>query len=403
MRVGAGDTFELTYCTNIHAAQGWDAVFANLRHYLPAVKARLAPERLFGVGLRLSGQESCELLAGDHLARFHDFLQQQGCYVFTLNGFPYGTFHGEQVKDQVHAPDWRDDERVAYTLRLADILARLLPSGSLGSISTNPLTYRAWLDPQDDSAWKQMTHNLVTVAAHLMRIEREQGKHITLAIELEPDGLLDTGEDVVRYFTEMLLRAGARRLAAMLGVKLSQAREHLLQHICICFDTCHEAVMFAEPATIFDQFASVGIRISKVQISSALKVMLPAGQNERQEIARQLVPFADSIYLHQVVQRNANGTLRRYPDLITALPAIEDMDAREWRVHIHVPLFVESYQMFQATQDVIYTTLDLLKQRQMYPHLEIETYTWSVLPQDLQRELADSIVREYRWVLGALA
>ena len=143
---GPGRFFHLTYCTNIHPSNGWDDVLANLRRHALPLTARLAPDAPFGIGLRLSGVESRELLAGDRLAQFRAFLDEQGLYVFTLNGFPYGPFHNQPVKENVHAPDWRDDERIDYTLRLIEILAALLPRGMEGGISTSPLSYKTWLD-----------------------------------------------------------------------------------------------------------------------------------------------------------------------------------------------------------------------------------------------------------------
>ncbi len=36
------------------------------------------------------------------------------------------------------------------------------------------------------------------------------------------------------------------------------------------------------------------------------------------------------------------------------------------------------------------------------PHLEIETYTWDVLPAELKASAVESIAREYEWALGVL-
>ena len=138
-----GDGLHLTYCTNIHPAVGWEAVLASLRAHAPALKARLSPDAPFGIGLRLSGAESRELLADGRLDEFRRWLDAEGLYVFTINGFPHGTFHGQPVKADVHAPDWRSEERVAYTLRLAEILDALLPEAVDGTISTSPLSYAA--------------------------------------------------------------------------------------------------------------------------------------------------------------------------------------------------------------------------------------------------------------------
>ena len=163
MHRGTDNFFHLTYCTNIHPGNGWSEVYGNLQRYASPLKARLAPSGAFGIGLRLSGRESSELLQDDSLQQFQAFLQEHGLYVFTLNGFPYGPFHQQPVKAQVHAPDWRDEERVRYTLRLIEILAFLLPDQLDGSISTSPLSYKAWVDRRDSTTWAHLTHNIVRV------------------------------------------------------------------------------------------------------------------------------------------------------------------------------------------------------------------------------------------------
>ena len=182
MRLDPEGFFQLTYCTNIHPSNGWDDVLANLRRYAPPLKARFAPDAPCGIGLRLSGVESRQLLEGDRLEQFRAFLDEQGLYVFTLNGFPYGPFHNQPVKEIVHAPDWRDDERVDYTLRLIEILAALLPPGTEGGISTSPLSYKTWLDADDEATWDLLIRNLVRVAAALVRLRQDQGTLIHLDI-----------------------------------------------------------------------------------------------------------------------------------------------------------------------------------------------------------------------------
>lgn len=208
MRLATDGFLQLTYCTNIHPGNGWEEVLGNLRRYGPSLKAAIAPRAPFGLGLRLSSQESCELLQGDQLDRFKDFLDAQGLYVFLLNGFPYGPFHKEPVKEAVFAPDWRDDERVAYTLRLVEILARLLPNGVEGGISTSPLSYKPWVSPADAAAWEAVTRNIGRVAAALMSVKERQGKWIHLDIEPEPDGLVENSAEVAPF-----MRSGCSRWA----------------------------------------------------------------------------------------------------------------------------------------------------------------------------------------------
>lgn len=396
----ADDFFHLTYCTNIHPANGWNAVLDNLKQYAPLLRERIAPHAPFGIGLRLSGAESREVLEADRLEMFAAWLAARGLYVFTLNGFPYGPFHRQVVKANVHAPDWRDDERVNYTLRLIDILARLLPSDLDGGISTSPLSYKRWVDQDDPATWELLTRNIVRVAAALRSVREQQGKLIHLDIEPEPDGLLETSGEVVTFFEAWLLPVGGRMLADQLGCTLEAARAYLLDHIRVCWDTCHMALAYENPAAVLDRVEAAGIKIGKVQLSSALQMLLPPDPAARASIELALRPFAESTYLHQVVQRNTDGSLTHYPDLADALPRITDERAAEWRIHFHVPIFVQHYGAFGSTQRDIVQVFDLLRERRFCRHLEIETYTWDVLPPALKLDLTDSIQREYEWVLN---
>ena len=256
MRLDPDGVFQLTYCTNIHPSNGWDDVLANLRRYALPLKARFAPDAPFGIGLRLSGVESRELLTGNRLAQFRAFLDEQGLYVFTLNGFPYGPFHNQPVKENVHAPDWRDDERVDYTLRLIEILAALLPPGMEGGISTSPLSYKTWLDADDEATWDLLIRNLVRVAAAMVRLRQDLGTLIHVDIEPEPDGLLGSFDEFAGFYEARLLPAGAVLLAAELGVSEAEASDCLLEHLRVCFDACHVAVGYEDPATLLDRFAA---------------------------------------------------------------------------------------------------------------------------------------------------
>jgi sugar phosphate isomerase/epimerase len=372
MRIGDDGFFGLTYCTNIHPAVGWPAVLASLERHTPALKARLSPAEPFGIGLRLSADESRELLDRGNLERFADWLDAHGMYVFSINGFPFGTFHGTPVKADVHAPDWRDEQRVDYTLRLVEILARLLPADLDGSISTSPLSYKPWIDQADRSTWRLLARNLGRVADAMA----ETGRDIHLDLEPEPDGLLERGDEVVRFFEDWLSDIYRDRIG-------------------VCFDTCHMAVAHEEPAATLQRFKSHGIRVGKVQISAGLTIPMPPDRVALQQ-------FADPVYLHQVSQRNTDGTVRQYPDLPDALQAPDDPRAADWRIHFHTPLFVDSYGRFGSTRDTIVATLAEIQDSRACRVLEIETYTWDVLPPDLKLDLTDSIAREYEWVLSTL-
>lgn len=392
----------LTYCTNIHPASGMDGVRRSLDEYTVPLRARLSPDAPFGVGLRLSGEESAELLRGTALADFRAFLDERGLYVFTLNGFPYGPFHGQAVKAQVHAPDWRDPERVAYTLRLVDILAALLPEGQEGSVSTSPLSYAAWVDAGDPQTWAVLTENVIQVIEALVRRREASGVLIHLDMEPEPDGLLQRSADLTAFYQEHLLRRGARLLAEQLGTDEAAARAHLRDHFQVCFDVCHVAVMYEEPAEALALYRDAGMQIGKIQLSSALRLALSDDAEGRSALAAALAPFAEGTYLHQVVARTRDGSLRQYSDLPPALADIQNPDVTEWRVHFHVPVFLERAGAFGSTQAALLSSLELLRPELAGRHLEVETYTWDVLPSELKRPLGESIARELEWVRDVL-
>lgn len=399
--IAGRDSYHLTYCLNVYPGITWPEVQANIERHVLKHKARFSPDKPFGVGLRLAGEASAEILRGDELTQFRDYLDAHGLYVFTMNGFPYGPFHGQTVKAEVHAPDWRDDERVAYTLRLIQTLADLLPDGIDGGISTNPFGYHPFIDTSDRAIWQLFVERMVLIAERLWRVRQADGKLIHIDLEPEPDGVLGDCGELIAFFEQWLLPLGVPLLAVRLGLDDDAAREVMLEHIRVCFDTCHVGVSYEDPATILARFDELGIKVGKIQISSALSLDL-GKTSTRGAFAAQIAPFDEPVYLHQVIQRNTDGTLVHYPDLPEALPHIDDPDAAEWRIHFHVPIFMERFEHFGSTQETIAQTLDVLAKTGFTSHLEIETYTWDVLPAELKQPIDESIAREYQWVLDAI-
>ncbi|WP_421944820.1 metabolite traffic protein EboE [Pedobacter sp.] len=382
----------LTFCTNIYAGESWSAHFAVLEDSFPVLKAQLSPDKPMGIGLRLSNLASLELLKENHLEEFKQWLNKVGGYVFTMNGFPYGGFHHTRVKDQVHAPDWTTNERLVYTIRLFKILAELLPEQMDGGISTSPLSYKPWFSNADErkSATAAATENILMVAAELKNIKDRTGRILHLDIEPEPDGFLESGAEFINWYEQVLLKAG----------KLNSGI--IKEHICLCYDVCHFAIGYEPHIEIIEELKEKGISIGKIQISAALKAKLPAQISERTEVFNALAGFDEPTYLHQVIAKQKDGTLIRYPDLSDALADKENTNAEEWRAHFHVPIFVEDMGMIQSTQTDIKAVLDYHKNKPFTNHLEVETYTWEVLPASLKAPLNDSIVRELQWVRNIL-
>jgi sugar phosphate isomerase/epimerase len=396
MQLSTPSGAHLTYCTNVHPGETLPAVRELVKRHVTAVKASVSPEQRFGVGLRLAAAAADALSDQAELERFELELAAEDLYCFTLNGFPYGAFHGTRVKEDVYLPDWLAPQRVRYTEALARVLAELLPPDVEGSISTVPGCFkpnaRTALDEQ------RMAHAMIDVVSSLIGVERERGKTIALALEPEPECFLETTAEAVRFFEARLLeREALDRLAKLARVELGEAERLLRRHLGVCLDTCHASVEFEAPLDAWRRLERAGISVPKVQISAGLRV--PEATPDRLQALR---AFAEGVYLHQTVVRSDDG-LTRYLDLPDALAAGAAAGA-EWRVHFHVPIFLQELGAFESTQADLVPLLRALAVAPERPHLEVETYTWDVLPaafRDVPVEQA--IARELAFVQATLA
>lgn len=389
----------LTYCTNIHAAEHWPDVKAGLEKHLPDIKNSFSHGAPMGVGLRLAASAARSLSDRACLEELRALLGDD-YYVFTINGFPYGTFHGQRVKDGAYRPDWSEFERLEYTNLLAEELAELVPDGMTGSVSTVPCTFKPWLanDTRRENRLEAIVEHLLAHAAFLVRLRERTGKVIVLAIEPEPFCLLETIDETVEFFESSLLCArGVSRLAELTGLARGSAEEALRRHIGVCYDVCHAAVEYEDAASSVARLRAAGIDISKLQLSSALKV----GTVDSATVDA-LRPFDEPVYLHQTMERR-NGHITRYVDLDEAIANVEHAAGAEWRSHFHVPIFLEAMEHFATTQDFLLEILALHSREPISSHLEVETYTWDVLPANYRNVgLASAIARELNWVRNVL-
>ncbi len=375
----------LAYCTNIHPAESWEETFAALRTTALQVRDMLyitCPQaesllRPFPIAPRLSARAAVELRNGDHLSQFRDWLQAEECEVFTINGFPFGAFHGTRVKEMVYRPDWTDPARYAYTLDLFHILAELLPTGKEGSVSTLPGSFKAFA--ADDAL---IVQNLINIAHEIEHLSIKSGHDLHLGLEPEPLGHFENTIETLAFFERLFSAAG-------------ESAELVRRRIGVNYDTCHFALEFDDCLESLSLLRAAGIRISKVHLSAAIEI----DPHDESAIAA-LQSFAEPTYLHQVLLLSANGSIRRFadlPDFFAAQPASAEENVA--RVHFHIPLDTRPAPPLHTTQD---HARDLLAYWVMNPdfcqHFEIETYTWGVLPDQMQRPLAEHIAAEYRWV-----
>ena len=404
MKLDCAGSPELTYCTNIHPGETWCEVRENLVTYVRAVKRAVSPSAPFGVGLRLSAAAARELDNPEEVAALRAFLQREGLYVFTLNGFPYGSFHGGGVKEQVYLPDWRDDERLVYTNRLARLLAQLLPHGCEGSISTVPGAFKGSVASRADEG--RIADQLIEHAGGLARLADLTGAHVALALEPEPFCHLETVEETIAFF-EREIWGRLETFSLISGLSGDRAEEALRSHLGVCVDACHLAVGFEEVDETLGALTRAGIRIPKLQLSAGLEIR--PSDRPLAEMLSALRPFAEDVYLHQAteLQELADGRTmkRRFLDLPAAIDDIAGRERLEhvWRVHFHVPLFSESLGPFHGTQAHLSALLERLRAHAHSPHLEIETYTWEVLPPEHRSEsVVSAIAREIQWARSRL-
>lgn len=375
----------LAYCTNIHPAETWQETFSALQTHAMRLKEIVQgeSERLqpFPLAPRLSARAAAELLEGGHLAEFVRWVQENGCRVFTINGFPYGAFHGTRVKENVYRPDWTERSRLDYTMQLFHILLPFLQAGEQGSVSTLPGSFKEF---QADE--KKIFDHLIECAHALEEMSAASGCDLHLGLEPEPLGHFENTAETLAFFQRLWHYAGETDV--------------LQRRIGVNYDTCHFALEYDDCVDSLESLHQAGIRISKVHLSAALAL------DPRDPLAlASLRDFNEPTYLHQVLLRYADQSIVRFrdlPEFFAANPSVA-AQAEQARVHFHIPLDADPMPPLKSTRE---HAAELLAYWNLHPdfchHFEIETYTWGVLPGDLQRPMEEHLAAEYRWVLERL-
>jgi hypothetical protein len=376
------NNIQLAYCTNVHRGSTWEETFNALEKYVLKVKELVCPDEHFAIGLRLGADAARTLSEPTMLLAFQKWLEQKNCYVFTINGFPYGNFHGTRVKEQVYRPDWTDPNRLSYTIVLFEILEKLLNPGEEGSVSTLPASFKEFhpVGKLPEIALK----NINTCALEIERLQKAKDLDLHLGLEPEPLGSFETTPETISFFEQLHNHSGNPELSKLVGVN---------------YDCCHLAIEFENAHFGLSQLMEAGIRLSKLHLSSALRAK-PTPQNRDL-----LKSFVEDVYLHQVVVGKSGKAERRYKDLDIALQNdVENSDDEEWRIHFHVPLHASPHGTLGDTQKQVLDTLDWLALNpNACRHLEMETYTWEVLPKELQStSVVKQVAKEYEWTLKAL-
>jgi hypothetical protein len=244
------------------------------------------------------------------------------------------------------------------------------------------------------------TRQLLRVVAHLVEIERKRGKTVTLALEPEPYCFMEVTAEVLDFFGRHLYTsASAAALAKLTGQSASQAEQALRRHLGTVYDICHQAVEFEDIADSLRGLKRAGIPVFKLQAAAAVRI-----PEVTQAVVDALRNYDDPVYLHQTVEKKG-GKTSRFIDLGDAFAAWKsDPGPREWRIHFHVPVFLDDLGSgFKTTRAAIEEALRVHKTEHVSDQLEIETYTWDVLPAHLKTgSITDYVVRELEWVKGQL-
>jgi len=385
---------ELAYCSNVHPGESLEEINDNITRYFTEVKNTRGLEKMAS-GLWLSAKAAEQLLAPAELSAFKQGLLDAGVCLSSLNGFPYGNFHQDQVKQAVYSPDWSSVERLTYSKNLAHILATCMPEDiSMGAISSLPLGYRADWNPLKHT---QAINQLLALNLYLDGLEQQTGNRILLCLEMEPDCVLESTSQLIQFFTE-----------------LTQANGENPSHIGVCIDVCHQAVMHEDVYDALMQIYQAGIPLGKIQVSNAISVDVALLKQADATLMALLWQYAEAKYLHQVKAKTDTGQVLAWSDLNQVLEQMESdptcLDKlTSFRVHFHVPLncTLLNHSAMTTLHDDLHRVFDFLamvdaNHAGIKPILEVETYSWQVLPSDLQPHtdtaLIDGIVRELSWL-----
>ncbi|MBI2921509.1 MAG: metabolite traffic protein EboE [Planctomycetes bacterium] len=385
----AGRVFRLAYSMNVHPGESAADLERAVREGPAVLRRKLFTEQRAGAGLRLANRAATELAEDPaRLKALAQLLEDEKLFAFTANAFPYGDFHGDRVKEQVYRPSWADRSRLAYTMAAAHVLASL-GGGAQVTLSTVAGGYRA--DGDDRQAKEEMSRNLAQAAAALHTLRLETGVSVRLCLEPEPLTTVETTADVIEFFRRFVYPGGERALQGTAKYNMGQASDILHEHLGICYDCCHQAVLWEDPADSLDRIERSGIPIGKVQLTCAL-------EGDPRELAK----VAEPRYFHQVAAPGG----KRADDL--------EFLGEDWkgvsvaRSHYHVPIFLESFGALRTTRGFLEGALGEIVKRGLCADLEIETYTWDVIPEGERKRvcggtLVESLEKEYGWVLAQLA
>ncbi len=368
----------LSYCMNVHPGEDIAAIRAAIEQVAIPLRDALGTSQPFALGLRFGAPVAKDLRVPEAIRRFAAYLRRNHLTTIGINGFPLGAFHGTTVKESVYAPDWTTPERVAYTRDLFYALTYLPEPRQSDdhclSVTTVPLAYDRG-QGYPDALFK----NLCAIALFLRKLAGFTGKRMCLALEPEPDCLLESAQNTIDFFEQLWQHPDWSPLYR--------------DFIGVCFDTCHFAVNYEDPLNALKRIVSSNIPVARVQLSAALEYSQYAQTED-------FAPFLDSVYLHQTRRREADASLTCFPDLTPEI--LPEIVGTRGRIHYHVPLSWEGNGRLGTTRHALTPAFWRYVRAGGWP-LELETYTYNVLPHALREHtLSEVLLSDFHWTLDQL-
>ncbi|QLE02970.1 metabolite traffic protein EboE [Galbibacter sp. BG1] len=387
--------FHLSYCTNVHRAETWTELFSVLNDHIPTIKDKISKENPFGISLRLSQKASQELSEDNNLDIFKDWLLIHNLYVFSINGVVFGKMHENNIKDLVYAPDWSSKDRLRYTRRLIKQLCAIMPENVTGSITTSPIGYRYWYSNEEEvnKCYIKSAKNLIKLVAELYNLECDTGKYIHLDLKPESNSLLSNSTQVIDFFRAYLLPTGVEVLPQLIDRISQDVEDIVLRYINICYNVSDFFMAFEEPSFTFKRFKHTKIKVGKIQLSSILRLMMH--ENNKEQILNLFSKFNQDRFLHHVSEK-IGETVITYPDLMDVVQRHSEIE--ELRAQFKIPVYIDKFYALGSNQDQIVDVIRYLKVNNVCDQIEVETYTWELLPEELKTNLISSLAEELIWV-----
>ena len=300
--------------------------------------------------------------------------------------------------EQVYEPDWTTEERTRYTMGVADVLVDITEPGVEPSIQTAPLAFRPNVtgpDYVDGFTHQPAARGRAPGRPRAAHRPPDQAGARARAVLLPRD---DRGDGPLLRGAR-LLRAGiARAGGPHRAARLARRRAWSAGTSAWCSTSATSRWRSRTSRPSLELLVAAGIPIFKLQEAAALWV-----PEVTEDAVRELERFTDTIYLSQTTERR-DGELTRYLNLGDAIEAWQATPggAREWRTHFHVPVFLDEIGGFRTTRSGIEAALRMHARTPLSDHLEIETYTWDVLPAHLKTgDIDEYVSREIEWVRDA--